>query len=858
MRRAILVGLFFLLGMVPQACQQDDVLAPHPPELNPELGSSLHYKIAYASRGDIYVMNPDGTATRLTDDATWDGQPSWSPDGSRLTFYSNRDGHSEIYAMMADGSAQTRVTNTASWVANVSPSWSPDGTKIAFSSDGHIYVMNADGSGRTQLSSGTSYDNSPSWSPDGSKIAFSSGGHIYVMNADGSAPTGLTDNPSWDGEPSWAPDGRRIAFSRDGHIYVVSADGSAQTQLTNASASDAEPSWSPDGRQIAFATNRSNANGDIYLINADGSNPTRLTYVAAGASHPSWLPNGVSRGLSFVTEPPESVEVSVAVSPPLRVAVTDSLGNPVPGATDSVTLVLGTNLTGATLQGTTKVAAVDGVATFTDVRLDRLGRGYTLAARAASLAGAESNAFAVYAPARLVFVTQPPQNVEVNAVLSSPVRVAVEDASGGPLPGATDTVTLTLSGNPGAAVLLGTTSVVAQGGIATFADLRVDRPVSGVTLTATAPRRTPGTSAALTVHVTFASAEAGGGLVGGGHSCGVTTSGAAYCWGDNYWGQAGTGPSSPDYLTSSAPVVGGLNLRMVSVGGAHTCGVTTSGAGYCWGFGFWGQRGDGSFGRSRGAPAAVAGGLDFSTISAGGRHTCGLTTQGKAYCWGQNLYGQLGDAQNDDSATPARVAGRLSFTTLSAGGLHTCGVTVAGRAYCWGENSAGQLGDGTNLNRPIPAPVVGRVTFVTLSAGGSHTCGLTKNGTAYCWGSNSYGQLGDGTTAGHVRPVRVAGGLAFATIRAGDTHTCGVTTSGGAYCWGNNGSGRLGDGTTTQSAVPVPVAGGLSFTTIRAGATHTCGIAASVEGAYCWGSDTKGELGTGTQTASLTPVRVVQ
>ncbi|HVH68840.1 MAG TPA: hypothetical protein VM716_13305 [Gemmatimonadales bacterium] len=867
MRRLVTAALLLALTLVPQACHQDDVLAPHLTKIKAQLGSSLTYKVAFESRGDVYVTNPDGSQARLT---TSSGrEPAWSPDGQRIAFSSGRDGHPEIYLMMAGGSTQTRLTYTASAVYYPgSPTWSPDGSKIAFSKDGHIFVIRADGSGLTQLTSGASFDDSPNWSPDGGLIAFSSdrvnfNHDIYVMNADGSGPTRLTDDPGWDGEPSWSPDGKRIAFTsfRDDsyEIYVMNADGSGQTRLTNDPAWDGQPSWSPDGRQIAFATYRASINGDVYLINADGSEPTRLTYNLAGALNPSWSPTHEpgKRSLTFATQPSETVAVNDALSPPVRVAVVDSLGHPVPGATDTVTLELGTNLTGATLRGTTKVAAVDGVATFGDLRLDRLGRAYTLAARVPSLNGVESHPFTVTSAVRLVFVGQPPQAVAANGVLSPPVRVALVDASGNPLPGAADTVTLALSANPSAAALQGTTSVAAQGGIATFADLRVDRPGDGFTLGATAAGRNPATSTAFAAHVTFASVEAGGA-----HSCSVTTSGAAYCWGSSSWGEAGDGSQSrPNYRTSPALVVGGLDFAMVSVGGAHTCGVTTSGAGYCWGFGYWGQRGDGGLGQSRAMPTPVAGALVFASISAGGNHTCGVTTRKRVYCWGQNIFGQLGDGQINTrsfSATPVRALASSHFAMISSGTAHTCGVTVSGRASCWGANASGQLGDGTTSDRSVPAPVVAGVRFTTLSAGGSHTCGLTTSGTAYCWGDNSYGQLGDGTPTQRLRPVSVAGGLTFTTIRAGDRHTCAVTASGAAYCWGYNADGRLGDGTTTQQLTPVLVAGGLGFTAIRAGTSYTCGIVSGGGGAYCWGDNATGQLGTGTQTVSLTPARVVQ
>ncbi|MGA9363425.1 MAG: T9SS type A sorting domain-containing protein [Bacteroidota bacterium] len=222
---------------------------------------------------------------------------------TKIAFHTTRDGNFEIYVMNADGTGQTRLTTDPS--TDWGSSWSPDGTKIVFSSyrDGNqeIYVMNADGANQTRLTNDPAADYQPSWSPDGTRIAFVStrdgNDEIYVMNADGSNQTNLTHSGRTDYSPSWSPDGSQIGFVSDrsgnDELYVMNADGTNPTRLTYNPSYEWRPRWSPDGLRIVYQFySFQDGTHEIYVMNADGSNPINLTNNPAEDGEPAWSPDG--------------------------------------------------------------------------------------------------------------------------------------------------------------------------------------------------------------------------------------------------------------------------------------------------------------------------------------------------------------------------------------------------------------------------------------------------------------------------------------------------------------------------------------------------------------------------------------
>jgi alpha-tubulin suppressor-like RCC1 family protein/uncharacterized protein YjdB len=331
------------------------------------------------------------------------------------------------------------------------------------------------------------------------------------------------------------------------------------------------------------------------------------------------------------------------------------------------------------------------------------------------------------------------------------------------------------------------------------------------------------------------------------HSCALTESGVAYCWGLNISGALGDGTTTardrPGPVSGAKLFVSVATSRNGTTPNArgHSCGLTETGVAYCWGDNYFGQLGDGTT-SNRSTPIAVSGTLHFAALSLGLEATCGVTTSGVAYCWGLNSGGQLGDGTRTDHATPMAVSGGLTFTSVSVGASQACGLTPYGAAYCWGNGSL------------APVAVGGGITFATIDAGYDHSCGVATSGVAYCWGNNGFGQLGDGTVNSG-GPKLVSGGLTFVSIRVGQVYSCGTVASGAAYCWGRNSNGELGDGTTIGRYAPTLVSGGLSFREIAVGRSHSCATTAAGV-AYCWGANSFGELGDGTTTNSIAPVAV--
>ena len=346
------------------------------------------------------------------------------------------------------------------------------------------------------------------------------------------------------------------------------------------------------------------------------------------------------------------------------------------------------------------------------------------------------------------------------------------------------------------------------------------------------------------------------------HSCGLTLAGRAYCWGGNTWGTLGDGSRT----ASNRPVAvaGGLRYTMIESGAGHTCGVTESGKVYCWGLNDEGHVGADWVTRGIEEPHLLPGNQFWVQVSAGHDHSCALTNDGVAWCWGDNVTGHLGSGGNyPRSFEPVRVASSETFTTVVAGYYQSCALAASGQMYCWGRNDQGQIGDGSNDNRFTPVPVAGGLTFRALGGGDAFMCGITTGGATWCWGSNRNGELGDSSLPNQATPVEVEGvpelrkiygaGGAF-TLPSAPAYACGLTSSGEAWCWGGTIRGGLWEGPTDG---PIRVESGIRFRNIGLGAEHLCGV--TTEGwAFCGGGNYAGQLGDGTSQDRAPMVGVVR
>ena len=379
------------------------------------------------------------------------------------------------------------------------------------------------------------------------------------------------------------------------------------------------------------------------------------------------------------------------------------------------------------------------------------------------------------------------------------------------------------------------------------------------------------------------------------HACALRADGVVLCWGDGPLGELGNGEAS----VATPLRIPGLVATQVATGRSHACAVSGSQI-KCWGAGQDGQLGDGAQ-VSRASPVTVAG-LSASPrqLALGSYHSCAVLADDTAWCWGYGGYGQLGNGDTLSVEAPVEVIGLAGVSSIAAGAKFTCAIQLDGTVWCWGHNGDGQLGDGMTTDSPTPVQVMGVVGAVEIAAGLYHACARTAASEVYCWGDNPEGQLGIGTTVDSV--ATLVPGLIASAIGAGGDHSCAIDPSAALWCWGDNSQGQLGvwgpdflsptnsnvgsvqlialgvagttvitaansqswgsnphgelaDGTYFGHSEPMASLWPTTVSSIAMGEHFTCAATTNSE-VLCAGENQEGQIGQGTTTRALTPVVV--
>jgi alpha-tubulin suppressor-like RCC1 family protein len=455
------------------------------------------------------------------------------------------------------------------------------------------------------------------------------------------------------------------------------------------------------------------------------------------------------------------------------------------------------------------------------------------------------------------FWTAEPATVQGDGVQEATLRLDLRDANGTPIPAAL--VSVSATGEDARFRLTG--NVTDDAGVfVAFLSSRVVGPRQVVAQVESARWETT---------VTFVPPDGGlaQGLlvaaVSGGerHTCALSRDGGVWCWGQNQYGALGLENPQGPVTTRATPVplVPGPVVGLAT-GWATTCGWSSTGQTWCWGYDSAFELGieDGGS-RQEFLPSPAMGGRAVRKVALGRLFSCLLDLDGGVFCVGNNTRGELGQM----TATPPLMNlvpvpdVEANVIDLAAGMNHACAVLQDGGAFCWGSNTHDQCGARSpNADPALPEPVQGLPAVRAISAGGTHTCALSVDAGVWCWGNNASGQLGIGSMSfGGPLPEAVQGlSSGVKAISSGQDHMCALLENGLVRCWGGNYSGQLGEGSVQNSGVPVDVRRVSSVTGLGCGYQHCCAMTGV--GLRCWGYNGYAELGDGTTNNQPIPVNV--
>jgi len=295
--------------------------------------------------------------------------------------------------------------------------------------------------------------------------------------------------------------------------------------------------------------------------------------------------------------------------------------------------------------------------------------------------------------------------------------------------------------------------------------------------------------------------------VGDSHACALHDGGKVLCWGDNFHSQLGNGTKHGNQAT---PTLTKMPITATHIGGSVDA-MTATGDDKLYGWGNnWGDKQLSGTSASQPFPtvvthAALTGAI--KQICNGETVSCALGADSIVKCWGGSSWGEAGHDTLDTTQKPLMpkpVTGLSKVVGLTCGSWHGCAWNEAGKAWCWGKNLSGQLGNGGKKNVAAAIQVQGLSDVVHMAAGRNHTCATLKNGEVWCWGSNSSAQVtASPATKSALTPQKIDFAGKATRVAAGKRHSCLLTDSGDVYCWGGNDHGQIGDGTLTQQSKPV-------------------------------------------------------
>jgi len=372
---------------------------------------------------------------------------------------------------------------------------------------------------------------------------------------------------------------------------------------------------------------------------------------------------------------------------------------------------------------------------------------------------------------------------------------------------------------------------------------------------------------------------------GSNFACGIAENNTVYCWGSNTYGQLGNGatsyyPVTTPVAVNTSGVLAGKTILSVVAGSQHACVIASDNQVYCWGNNQIGQLGNNST-----QPSSVPVAVDTSGVLSGktvlsidseGANVCVIASDNQAYCWGDSGWGQHGNNNSYNSTVPEAVdtsgvlAGK-TLTSISAGYNHVCAIASDNQAYCWGAEVV-EPTDGPTVVNYVPVAVdtsgvLAGKTILSITSGRDYNCAIASDNQVYCWGYNANGQLGNNATSNSPQPVAVdtngvLNGKTIVAITAGASSVCAIASDSKTYCWGLGSLGQASQTNDYDSTSLVPLAvdatgvlASKNISSISGGDYYTCAISTQKQ-AYCWGINTSGQLGNGSNASMYTPQAV--